>query len=72
MGGGGNALFRFPLRPGDASKGGMTQGTMQGASHKRILGAAMAGTSVEFCDFYIFATAASLLLGPLFFHTPTP
>ena len=50
----------------------MTQGTMQGASHKRILGAAMAGTAVEFYDFYIFATAASLVFGPLFFPTSSP
>lgn len=39
----------------------------QGASHRRILAAAMAGTAVEFYDFYIFATAASLVFGPLFF-----
>lgn len=33
----------------------------------RILGASLAGTSVEFYDFYIYATAASLVFGPLFF-----
>lgn len=43
-----------------------------GASPKRILGAAMAGTAVEFYDFYIFATAASLVFGPLFFPTSSP
>jgi MFS family permease len=32
----------------------------------------MAGTAVEFYDFYIFATAASLVFGPLFFPTFSP
>ena len=32
----------------------------------------MAGTAVEFYDFYIFATAASLVFGPLFFPTSSP
>ncbi|MEQ1548097.1 MAG: MFS transporter [Chakrabartia sp.] len=38
----------------------------------RILGASMVGTAVEFYDFYIFATAASLVFGPLFFPTSSP
>ena len=33
----------------------------------RILIASLVGTSVEFYDFYIYATAASLVFGPLFF-----
>jgi MFS family permease len=33
----------------------------------RILGAALVGTAVEFYDFYIYATAASLVFGPMFF-----
>jgi len=37
------------------------------ASTRRILLASLTGTSVEFYDFYIFATAASLVFGPLFF-----
>jgi MFS family permease len=39
---------------------------------RRVLGAAMAGTAVEFYDFYIFGTAAALVFGPLFFpgHDP--
>jgi len=36
-------------------------------THARILGAAMVGTAVEFYDFYIYATAAALVFGPLFF-----
>lgn len=35
--------------------------------HSRVLTAAMVGTSVEFYDFYIYATAAALVFGPLFF-----
>lgn len=40
--------------------------------HRRILGASMVGTAIEFYDFYIFATAASLVFGPLFFPTASP
>jgi MFS family permease len=41
--------------------------------HRRVLIASLAGTTVEFYDFYIYATAASLVFGPLFFpaHSPT-
>jgi MFS family permease len=35
-------------------------------AHARILAAAMVGTAVEFYDFYIYATAAALVFGPLF------
>ena len=34
---------------------------------RRILLASLVGTAVEFYDFYIYATAASLVFGPLFF-----
>jgi MFS family permease len=44
----------------------------EGASTRRILTASMAGTAVEFYDFYIFATAASLVFGPLFFPQSSP
>ena len=37
------------------------------ASHRRILAASLLGTAVEFYDFYIYATAASLVFGKLFF-----
>nr|WP_310523306.1 MFS transporter [Polymorphobacter sp.] len=42
-------------------------GTTTAASTRRILGASLVGTAVEFYDFYIYATAASLVFGPLFF-----
>ena len=38
-----------------------------GASARRILLASLVGTAVEFYDFYVYATAASLVFGPLFF-----
>ena len=41
--------------------------TPSGASHRRILAASLVGTAVEFYDFYIYATAASLVFGKLFF-----
>jgi MFS family permease len=41
-------------------------------THARILAASLAGTAVEFYDFYIYATAASLVFGTLFFPSTTP
>src|SRR6195952_4458214 len=43
-----------------------------GPSTRRILGASLVGTAVEFYDFYIYATAASLVFGPLFFPASSP
>lgn len=36
-------------------------------SNRRVLVASLVGTSVEFYDFYIYATAASLVFGSMFF-----
>ncbi|AHE54535.1 MFS transporter [Sphingomonas sanxanigenens] len=44
----------------------------QPASNRRILLASLVGTSVEFYDFYIYATAAALVFGPLFFPSKDP
>ncbi|MDG5488002.1 MFS transporter [Sphingomonas sp. BGYR3] len=38
----------------------------------RILFASLTGTAVEFYDFYIYATAAALVFGPLFFPASDP
>ncbi|WP_448658741.1 MFS transporter [Sphingomonas sp. CJ99] len=38
----------------------------------RILFASLTGTAVEFYDFYIYATAAALVFGPLFFPSTDP
>ncbi|MDB5460957.1 MAG: transporter [Caulobacteraceae bacterium] len=43
-----------------------------GPSTRRILGASLVGTAVEFYDFYIYATAASLVFGPMFFPAASP
>jgi MFS family permease len=40
---------------------------MSYSANRRVLGASLAGTAIEFYDFYIYATAASLVFGPLFF-----
>ena len=45
----------------------MPKDETRGASTRRILAASMVGTAVEFYDFYIYATAASLVFGALFF-----
>ena len=41
-------------------------------ANARVLTAALAGTAVEFYDFYIYATAAALVFGPLFFPEQSP
>lgn len=41
-------------------------------SARRVLTASLVGTAVEFYDFYIYATAASLVFGPLFFPAASP
>jgi len=45
----------------------MTDTAQPAASTRRILAASLIGTAVEFYDFYIYATAASLVFGKLFF-----
>ena len=45
---------------------------MSNASTRRILLASLIGTSVEFYDFYVYATAAALVFGPLFFPASDP
>jgi MFS family permease len=50
-------------------EGAMGQATEPTAtnSNRRVLAASLVGTAVEFYDFYIYATAASLVFGQLFF-----
>ncbi len=40
--------------------------------HARVLTASLVGTAVEFYDFYVYATAAALVFGPLFFPAESP
>jgi len=42
------------------------------ASTRRVLLASLVGTGIEFYDFYIYATAAALVFGPLFFPAESP
>ncbi|MEO6216701.1 MAG: MFS transporter [Sphingomonas sp.] len=42
------------------------------SSHRRVLLASLVGTGIEFYDFYIYATAASLVFGALFFPSVSP
>jgi MFS family permease len=42
------------------------------SSPRRILAASLVGTAVEFYDFYIYATAAALVFGTLFFPSHEP
>ncbi len=41
-------------------------------ANARVLTASLVGTAVEFYDFYIYATAAALVFGPLFFPASSP
>lgn len=40
--------------------------------HRRVLTAAFVGTTVEYYDFYLYATAAALVFGPVFFPDADP
>lgn len=42
------------------------------AAHRRVLLASFVGTGIEFYDFYIYATAASLVFGQIFFPSSDP
>ncbi|MDJ1371402.1 MFS transporter [Gulosibacter molinativorax] len=51
------------------------QAPVQEFTHKRAIRAGFAsfvGTSIEFYDFYVFATAAALVFGPIFFPEADP
>ncbi|QIK78581.1 MHS family MFS transporter [Sphingomonas piscis] len=50
----------------------MTDSAPERRNTARILTASLVGTSVEFYDFYIYATATSLVFGPLFFPASSP
>ncbi len=53
-------------------KGPAMHGQGSPASVRRVLAASLIGTAIEFYDFYIYATAASLVFGPLFFPASSP
>jgi MFS family permease len=55
-----------------AQDGGTEDAGAAPASTRRVLFASLIGTSVEFYDFYIYMTAASLVFGDLFFPDFSP
>ncbi|MER6279973.1 MFS transporter [Streptomyces sp900105245] len=46
--------------------------TATAPSMSRLAAASLAGTAIEFYDFFVYGTAAALVLGPLFFPTFSP
>ncbi len=54
---------RQPRRPGRAAAPRAANTT----NHRRIVFASFIGTAIEFYDFYVYATAAALVIGPVFF-----
>ena len=50
----------------------MTQPPIQSNPVRRILAASLIGTTIEFFDFYIYATAAVLVFPKLFFSASDP
>src|SRR3954468_2360588 len=46
--------------------------TVRAPSMQRLAAASLAGTAIEFYDFFVYGTAAALVLGPLFFPTFSP
>ncbi|MFD5076765.1 MFS transporter [Streptomyces sp. NPDC058371] len=46
--------------------------SVRAPSMLRLAAASLAGTAIEFYDFFVYGTAAALVLGPLFFPTFSP
>ncbi|MFE1598785.1 MFS transporter [Methylobacterium sp. ID0610] len=58
--------------PGASGRRDGARARAPGQTTARVLLASLIGTAVEFYDFYIYATAASLVFGPLFFPASLP
>ncbi|MBW4021587.1 MAG: MHS family MFS transporter [Proteobacteria bacterium] len=50
----------------------LRRGSVAAPSTGRIVVASLIGTTIEFYDFYIYGTAAALVLGPVFFPSHAP
>jgi MFS family permease len=46
--------------------------TFQRNAHRRVLTASLLATTIEFYEFFIYATAAAVVFGPLFFPASAP
>src|SRR3954470_11323004 len=46
--------------------------TVRAPSMLRLAAASLAATAIEFYDFFVYGTAAALVLGPLFFPSLSP
>ncbi|MBL8629698.1 MAG: MHS family MFS transporter [Rhodospirillaceae bacterium] len=55
-----------------AKMSAQSQSAFFAPGNARVVLASLAGTAIEFYDFYIYATAASLVFGPLFFPAASP
>ena len=70
--------FAMPNRDGRLMPAVMTHAasfpiaTVETVPASRILIASFVGTAIEFYDFYIYATAAALVIGPIFFPPGDP
>lgn len=69
---GGVDLMALRREAGPNKSGDHMSDTSGAPSARRVLGASLVGTAVEFYDFYIYATAASLVFGPMFFPAASP
>ncbi len=47
-------------------------GTAEVNTTGRVVVASLVGTAIEFYDFYVFATASALVIGPIFFPSGSP
>jgi len=50
----------------------ITSATPPSNSARRVIFASFIGTAIEFYDFYVYATAAALVIGPVFFPHDSP
>ena len=46
--------------------------SVQGATRRRVLISSTIGSTIEWYDFYLYSTAAALVLGPLFLPSSSP
>jgi metabolite-proton symporter len=60
------------MGPADLNSSAPTQAAAERNPVGRVAAASLIGTTIEFYDFYVYATAAVLVFGPLFFPSDNP